>query len=361
MLRTDPAVAAPDRVLVAATALSGIATLLGGGFLTGLVPNFYVGGDYSPLADLIGSRPTTVLHTLFALLGTAAGIVGLAGRLNRAAIVTAGVLQAAVFGIVMGSLGTLSAVGYLVAFCMPVVVVGLLVQVIRRQPRLRWTVGVPALGVVAAALILAGAGLPDAVRTAGSGVAGKAWQLGMVLLLLVTAAVWAAVAVRAAAAGGGLDRATAWVLRHRTAITVVAATGPLPYALIRLTWLTPWPAGVDEGVPMTIRVWGLLLSSGAWAGVFLTLGLIRPWGEIFPRWVPGLAGRVVPIAAVAVPGGLVAATVTFSAVPILSGFMGEGLVDSLLGALMIPCWYWGPALALAVWGYVAHRQAQARG
>jgi hypothetical protein len=33
----------------------------------------------------------------------------------------------------------------------------------------------------------------------------------------------------------------------------------------------------------------------------------------------------------------------------------QGVVEGLIGAISFPCWYWGPALALAVWGYVAHR------
>jgi hypothetical protein len=151
-----------------------------------------------------------------------------------------------------------------------------------------------------------------------------------------------------------MDRATAWVVRHRRAITIVAATGPLPYALFRLTWLTPWPQ-LGSDIDMSTRIWGLVLSSGAWLGFSLTLGLIRPWGEVFPRWMPGLAGRRVPIAAAAVPGGLIAVTLIFSAVPMLLLGRGNSIGDQILGAIAFPCWYWGPALALAVWGYVAHR------
>ena len=33
----------------------------------------------------------------------------------------------------------------------------------------------------------------------------------------------------------------------------------------------------------------------------LTLGLVRPWGEIVPVWVPRLGGRRIPPAAVVVP------------------------------------------------------------
>lgn len=108
-----------------------------------------------------------------------------------------------------------------------------------------------------------------------------------------------------------------------------------------------------------------MLGSGSLLGFALTLGLIRPWGERFPLWVPRLAGRAVPVAAAAVPGGLVATIVSASAGPMLvtmsltDGGTGVGFVSvsQRLGAAFIfPFWLWGPMLALAVWGHVLHRQ-----
>ncbi|GAB3160372.1 hypothetical protein GCM10027059_08240 [Myceligenerans halotolerans] len=350
--------ARPDRFLAGATILSAVAALIGGGWLAGLIPGFYTHTGYALIADLAGAGFATVLHTVVALLGVAAGIAGLAGALNNRALVAAGALQVAVLGLGMGSIGTLSIVGYLVAFSIPVVVVVLLVQVVRKYPRARWTVGLPALAIVVAGAVVAGPAIPGALAMSGQAVAEMSGTVGVVLLLLAVTTAWAAVAACALAAGGGARRATAWVLRHRKAITIVAATGALPYALIRLTWLTPWPVLAMDGVDMNARVWGLLLSGGAWVGFVLTLGLIRPWGEVFPRWVPGLAGKPVPIAAAAVPGGFVAATLIISALPMLVAFAGRGAGDFVLSAIAFPCWYWGPALALAVWGYVAHRRSQ---
>jgi hypothetical protein len=43
------------------------------------------------------------------------------------------------------------------------------------------------------------------------------------------------------------------------------------------------------------------------AGAVLTLGLIRPWGEVYPRWLPLVGGRRVPPALAIVPAALVAA------------------------------------------------------
>src|SRR5699024_7526229 len=107
--------------------------------------------------------------------------------------------------------------------------------------------------------------------------------------------------------------------------------------------------------------WGLMLSTGAWAGFILTIGLIRPWGEFFPRWMPRLAGRPVPVWCAAGPGAVVAAILLVSAVPMIRMYADQGLIDAVVAALIFPLWVWGPALALAVWGYVLHRRRVSRG
>lgn len=339
--------------LIGATVLSAVAVAAGAAWLTGVLPGFYTEPGNAMLADVAGSAVATVVHTVVALLGVAAGLLGLTGVLHGRGIALVGITQVAVFGFGMGSMGTLAVLGYLVAFCVPVVIVVLLVQVIRKYPRARWAVGAPALVAVVLAGVFAGPAIFDALVKSATALAEDGGAVGPVLLLLAVATTWAAVVARAAR--GGAERITTWVLRHRTALTIVAATGPLPYALMRLTWFTPWPILAPGSIDMSTRAWGLLLSGGAWIGVALTIGLIRQWGEVFPRWVPGLAGRPVPVAAAAVPGGFVAGALIFAAVPMLVAFGQGGPSEFLLGAIAFPCWYWGPALALAVWGYVAHR------
>lgn len=340
--------------LLGATVASGATALLGLSWLAGLRPTAYAVPGAALLAQLAGADAATVVHVLAGLTGVAAGIAALAGALGTRGRTVTAALQVAVLGFVLQGTGPLSTVGYLVAMAMPAAVVVLLVQVVRRYRVARWTVGVPGLALLLGGGFLLRDAVAGVVRMLGAGLAEHGAGLILSLLLLVTGALWAAVGAQALSGTAAAERATAWVLRHRTAITIVAATGPLPYALVRLTWLTPWPQlGFD--IDLSARVWGLTLSSGAWLGVVLTLGLIRPWGEVFPRWMPGLAGRRVPVAAAAVPGGLVAATLIFSTVPMLVMFSGQTLGQAVLGAIVFPCWYWGPALALAVWGYVAHR------
>src|SRR5438067_2099990 len=53
-----------------------------------------------------------------------------------------------------------------------------------------------------------------------------------------------------------------------------------------------------------------ILATLGLVGSALTFGLIRPWGEVFPRWIPLLRGRRVPILLAFVPAVAVAILVT---------------------------------------------------
>ena len=299
-----------------------------------------------------------------ALLGVGSALVLLVPgvRGDPRILLPAAAVQLLVFGVLLQGIGAIALAGYLLAFLLPLAMVLLAVQVVRRYPRLRVVV---AAVVLAAALwgITTGTFRPDRLRQLGANLAGgfasAAGELVTIVLFTALAVGWAVLvvaAVRRTPLGGRLTEA---VVRHRRALTVVAALGPLPYALARATWLTPWPqfAGPIDDLPPEIRLWGLLLGGAAALGAVLTMGLIRPWGEVFPRWMPGLAGRAVPVRAAAVPGGIVAALVTLAAVPMLVGMLTGDLtrIEKGLSVLLFPFWIWGPALALAVWGYVAHR------
>ncbi|MFD4128319.1 hypothetical protein ACFXKK_09680 [Streptomyces globisporus] len=97
----------------------------------------------------------------------------------------------------------------------------------------------------------------------------------------------------------------------------------LPYAAMKTHWASGGTfAGVTgeemlavserngaSGIFLTLESWGLdptaLL---ALLGVFLLWGLVRPWGQAFPRWTPFLRGRRVPRALPLAPALLGAAT-----------------------------------------------------
>ncbi|MBO8191999.1 hypothetical protein ITI46_09985 [Streptomyces oryzae] len=83
----------------------------------------------------------------------------------------------------------------------------------------------------------------------------------------------------------------------------------LPYAAMKQIWAFGGTfAGISgaqmsviserngaSGIWLTLESWGLdptmLLAA---LGVFLLWGLVRPWGQVFPRWTPFLRGRRVP-------------------------------------------------------------------
>ncbi|MFI1254311.1 hypothetical protein ACH4U6_10950 [Streptomyces netropsis] len=83
----------------------------------------------------------------------------------------------------------------------------------------------------------------------------------------------------------------------------------VPYAAMKVTWAVGGTfAGVSgeemlakaeeygaSGLWLTLASWGLDATALLAAlGVFLLFGLIRPWGQVFPRWTLVLGGRRVP-------------------------------------------------------------------
>ncbi|MES4902557.1 MULTISPECIES: hypothetical protein [unclassified Streptomyces] len=94
----------------------------------------------------------------------------------------------------------------------------------------------------------------------------------------------------------------------------------------------------------------------------LTLGLIQPWGETVPRWIPLLGGRPVrPLAAV-VPATLGALASTgvvyyFFLSILFSGFPSghTATEEVVLTACYLPLLGWGPLLGLVTYAYYRRR------
>ena len=356
-----PPAAGSRTVRAAALAASALGATLG--LLAPQVPQLGEPFAETLLGTLLGAGTAALLLVLVSLLGVGTGIAALAGVLPRPGLVLVAGLQMFVVGVGLGSMSTLSTAGYLLAMAMPLIAGALLVQSIRRYPRARPMLLTGSVLAVGGGAVLLGSPLRELAGYLLPAVVAELPLIGSTLLMVAVGALWAAAGALALRGTVGAARATAWVTRHRVLFTVLAACGPLPYALARLSWLTPWPVfGAEQAMDLSVRLWGLTLSSGSWLAVILTIGLIRPWGEVFPRWMPVVAGRSVPIAAAAVPGGAVAALLSFAAGPLLVGaaVQGQGPAFVLTFALVFPCWLWGPALALAVWGYVGHRRAQQR-
>jgi hypothetical protein len=288
------------------------------------------------------------------------GLLGVAAALARSRIllIAVGTFVAATFGLLAAGVAPLAMTGYALAMFGPIVLAGTLVA-----GAWRWRGGPVAVVVVVATGAIAWfSGIADgAVLSRYAGViAASSAKFGppaALTYLLAGAVLWGILALRTALGG---RRRPEWATpaaaaRWGRAAALVAAACTLPYFLLRMTWLTPWPLGIPAEALVAepeIRLHGLLLGLAALAGGVLTLGLISRWGEVWPRWVPVVRGRAVPVAAAVVPGTLVALVVTAAAVPMAIQAITEGRAEMLL---IFPFWLWGPALGLAVLGYAWRR------
>jgi hypothetical protein len=130
---------------------------------------------------------------------------------------------------------------------------------------------------------------------------------------------------------------------------------------------------VMDGKPMTVKGWefayviGLALVSEATA--LLTIGLVRPWGERAPAWMPLIGGRRVrsgPVVAVALLGSLalmyiwVGAALSYAGGELGEGFQGSGW-EALFVVAYAPLLLWGPLVAAVTFDYWRRHNASGRG
>jgi len=138
-------------------------------------------------------------------------------------------------------------------------------------------------------------------------------------------------------------------------VTHAAVLPPLPSTIWRLAMSLHLPVGWNQEVPWFAPLYALALGALTEGLALLTIGFVRPWGVIFPRWLPLVGGRRVP-PAVAIGPALAAATfLTVAAWQFTVGgrpFGGEEAPSPpLMVASYVPLIAWGPLLALATLGY----------
>ncbi|WP_153393736.1 hypothetical protein [Ornithinicoccus halotolerans] len=392
-LRTAPTTDSPARPVAGPTlpwlppvgAALGLGTAaMAGPVLLGEQPVFTAGG-----ASLFADPTQALLRSWLSPQATAgvavstgavAAVLGLAvpgrgdGRRRPVPALLAGAV-AVTAGLGLLGMTAVMAVGYALALALPLLLLAVpLLGVAGRIAaaataaaaggRGRGRVMVALCCLVGLVLVAVVAGLYRADITAAqwwvSLVAQVVAEVGPLLWLLATSVAWAVLAlgwarVEVTAAGG-------WVHRHRRGLTVAAALAPAPYVLARLSWLTPWPLLAPRGGHTLETVaMGTLLGAAAVVGAVLTLGLVQRWGERFPRWVPVLGARAVPVALAVVPGAFVAVALCAAAVPMPLAFAQTDGRLGLGSMVLLPFWAWGPLLALAVCGYALHRRAMAPG
>lgn len=133
----------------------------------------------------------------------------------------------------------------------------------------------------------------------------------------------------------------------------------------------PDTASNIPGLPLEVYV--VLLSIVSELVAFTAVGLVARWGEVWPRWLPGLRGRRVPLPAAVIPASLGATVLTLLStwVAITSALgmridltprLAEapiGFVDwqSTLASLMYaPLLLWGPLLGAVTVAYARRRR-----
>ncbi|MEU8407258.1 hypothetical protein AB0C19_13750 [Micromonospora sp. NPDC048842] len=147
----------------------------------------------------------------------------------------------------------------------------------------------------------------------------------------------------------------------------IAAVIPFTYALTRFAWAAGIPLGISREFLTEMQDTGLVwagfgLAAFATVGAILTLGLVQRWGERFPRWMLGLAGRRVPVKLAVVPATVVAISVTAASLGLLSNPKFWELTGglSITGAPMLLWPVWGVALGAATYAYHLRRRGTCR-
>jgi len=135
------------------------------------------------------------------------------------------------------------------------------------------------------------------------------------------------------------------------------------------------PPDVSGELPpwLPLEIYVLLLSFASEILAFTAVGLVAAWGERFPRWLPILGGRVVPVWLAAVPAAAGAAVLTivcsWVAVTATLGLDVRGerpalhllTLDDWQGALTVfayaPLLAWGPLLGALTVAYLRRRSS----
>jgi len=143
---------------------------------------------------------------------------------------------------------------------------------------------------------------------------------------------------------------------------------PVLYALTRYAWALRLPLGMSEeywrwGQERGEWISGLFLANFGLVGAVLMLGLVQRWGEVFPRWMIGLAGRRVPIALAVVPASIMSVLFIVAGITLWSGYKQMADAAAATGqnfwiiagpVAVFPVW--GVALAVATLGYYYRRR-----
>jgi hypothetical protein len=158
----------------------------------------------------------------------------------------------------------------------------------------------------------------------------------------------------------GADRvmrdATRWARRGRW-FTLAAVLLPIPYEISRWAWAFGFPVGVTTGAEaienwsMDARIGVFVIGALPLLGGLLTHGLTRPWGETYPRWIPRVGGRPIPLAVVIVPATVVTILIVAAATSMQRSSLNVALDRVPAPSPDVEGWgAWAPGLVWLPWG-----------
>jgi hypothetical protein len=241
----------------------------------------------------------------------------------------------------------------------------------------------PLLAVVRLPMLLAGApfGWPKEMRLADFFGVFLPWPVLNQIVLVIGGLLWAATVLafrrRAREACGNCgrgDAVAAWntpaaAARWGRWAVAVAVAVPIGYALTRWAWALDIPLGVSRAglrkeAAESPGIWlaGALLATMAAGGALLTIGLVRPWGETYPRWIPYLRGKPVRPRTAIIPATAVALLVTSAGLMYLRWLaIGRIHLSADTWGLFVPEFFWpvwGVALGAAALAYHLRRRGR---
>jgi hypothetical protein len=208
------------------------------------------------------------------------------------------------------------------------------------------------------------------------------WHRVNLLLIFVGGVLWAGAALaahrrdrgRCAPCGRGPREQAisaarrAQLLQQGRRFVWLAVLATLPYDVTRIAWFLGWPLGLSDSMyaslqdPPELLAVGLGLGVLSTAGAALTHGLVAPWGETFPRWVPLLGGRDVPVMGAVAPSALVAVSLPPAAV-MFANTKVNGTFDLDNWGTWLPSMFWlawAIGLGGAAWAYYLRRRGACR-
>ncbi|MEU8103165.1 hypothetical protein AB0C18_05510 [Nonomuraea muscovyensis] len=196
------------------------------------------------------------------------------------------------------------------------------------------------------------------------------WPSVNLLILMAVGVSLMVLGTRALLGEPGRSGSAARAFRVGRYATAVAVAVPVVYAVTRFGWLLGIPVGIsDEFLAYIAEITPIGAGLGALGllGAVLTVGLVRPWGEIWPRWVPFLRGRPIPARLPAYSALAVSLPITSAGLMyVRQKLSGEqvgpaGAADELGAWLPEMLWpLWGAALAVAALAYLTRRRYHAR-